>query len=159
MIPSIPVYSGRKESLSRHVFDDKRGRGLVRLTKRFRRLILAVLLIDFAFILVGGCLKSFHFTFNGAAGTALGEDRIRSFSLITIGEHIPHSVQDQSSFGISWIQTTYFFFALVMPIVCLISMVALFLAPMTLKRQQKVFLIVEVSNAWSAIEVFVIAIL
>jgi uncharacterized paraquat-inducible protein A len=38
-------------------------------------------------------------------------------------------------------------------------MVALFLAPMTLKRQQKVFLIVEVSNAWSAIEVFVIAIL
>lgn len=30
MIPSIPVYSGRKESLSRHVFDDKRGRGLVR---------------------------------------------------------------------------------------------------------------------------------
>lgn len=159
MIPSIPVYSGRKESLSRHVFDDKRGRGLVRLTKRFRRLILAVLLIDFAFILVGGCLKSFHFTFNGAAGTALGEDRIRSFSLITIGEHIRHSVQDQSSFGISWIQTTYFFFALVMPIVCLISMVALFLAPMTLKRQQKVFLIVEVSNAWSAIEVFVIAIL
>lgn len=159
MIPLIPVDSGRRESLSRHVFDDKRGRGLVRLTKRFRRLILAALLIDFALILVGSCLKSFHFTFNGAAGTALGEDRIRSFSLITIGEHIPHSVQHQSSFGISWIQTTYFFFALVMPILCLISTVALFLAPMTRKRQQKVFLIVEVANAWSAIEVFVIAIL
>jgi uncharacterized paraquat-inducible protein A len=67
-------------------------------------------------------------------------------------------VHDSSSFGVYWIQTTYFFFALVMPIVCLMSMVALFLAPMTLKRQQKVFLIAEVANAWSAIEVFVIAI-
>jgi hypothetical protein len=158
MIPSIPVYSGRKESLSRHVFDDKRGRGLVRLTKRFRRAMLAALLLTFLLILVGVFQKSFHFTFNGAAGTALGVDRIRSYSLITIGEHIPHSVQDQSSFGILWIQTSYFFFALVMPIVCLISMAVLFLAPMTLERQEKVFLVVEVTNAWSAIEVFVIAI-
>ena len=129
-----------------------------RLTKRVRRTILAALFVTFIMLCVGVSLQSFHFKFNGAAGTALGDDRIRSFSLVTIGEHIPHSVQDSSSFGIYWIQTTYFFFALVMPIVCLISMVALFLAPMTLKRQQQVFLIAEVANAWSAIEVFVIAI-
>lgn len=31
-------------------------------------------------------MKSFHFTFNGLAGVALGQSRVREFSLISIGE-------------------------------------------------------------------------
>jgi len=158
MLPSIPVYSGRYESLSKHIFDDKHGRGLVKLTRRFRRTIVFTLFLAFVLICVGIGLKSFHFKFNGVAGTALGDDKVRSFSLVSIGKHIPHSVQDSSSFGIHWIQTCYFFFAVVMPIVCLLSMLVLFLIPMRLKQQQKVFVIAEIANAWSAIEVFVIAI-
>lgn len=157
-LPYIPVYSGRKESLAKHVFDDKRGRGLVKLTKRFRRTIVLMYLLALGLISCGVFLKSFHFKFNGAAGMALGDDRSRSFSLVSIGEHIPQSVQDSSSFGIRWIQTCYFFFALIMPIVCIVSMLALFLLPMRLKVQQKVFMLAEVANAWSAIEVFVVAI-
>ena len=157
-LPYIPVYSGRKESLAKHVFDDKRGRGLVKLTKRFRRTIVLMYLLALGLISCGVFLKSFHFKFNGAAGMALGDDRSQSFSLVSIGEHIPQSVQDSSSFGIRWIQTCYFFFALIMPIVCIVSMLALFLLPMRLKVQQKVFMLAEVANAWSAIEVFVVAI-
>ena len=161
MIPSIPVYSGRYESLSKHVFDDKSGRGLVKLTKRFRRAIILTWFITLVLISVGVGLKSFHFKFNGVAGTALGEDSVRSFSLVSIGEHIPQSVhQDSSSnFGIVWIQTCYFFFALIMPLLCLLSLLVLFLVPMKLKQQQKVFVFAEITNAWSAIEVFVIAIM
>ncbi|KAL7543818.1 hypothetical protein ACHAXR_013117 [Thalassiosira sp. AJA248-18] len=161
MLPSIPVYSGRYESLSKHIFDDKHGRGLVKLTKRFRRTIVLTLFLAFVLICVGVGLKSFHFKFNGVAGTALGDDSVRSFSLVSIGEHIPQSVhQDSSSsFGIYYIQTCYFFFALVMPLVCLVSLLALFLVPMRLKRQQRVFVLAEIANAWSAIEVFVIAII
>mmetsp|Transcript_4081 Transcript_4081/g.7821 ORF Transcript_4081/g.7821 Transcript_4081/m.7821 type:complete len:1385 (-) Transcript_4081:670-4824(-) len=158
MLPSIPVYSGRYESLSKHIFDDKHGRGLVKLTRRFRRTIVFTLFLAFVLICVGIGLKSFHFKFSGVAGTALGDDKVRSFSLLSIGKHIPHSVQDSSSFGIHWIQTCYFFFAVVMPIICLLSMLVLFLIPMRLKQQQKVFVIAEIANAWSAIEVFVIAI-
>ena len=157
MLPSIPVYSGRRESLSKHVFDDKRGRGLVKLTRRFRRTIVFALFLTSVLIFVGVGLKSFHFQFNGVAGTALGADKIRSFSLVSIGNHISKSGQDDS-FGVHWIQTCYFFFALVMPIVCLLSMFLLFLVPMRLGRQQIVFMIAEVANAWSAIEVFVLAI-
>ncbi len=156
--PFIPVYSGRKESLAKHVFDDKRGRGLVKLSKRFRRLIVIMLLLTLGLIGCGVCLKSFHFKFNGAAGVALGDDRFQSFSLVSIGEHISRSVQYSSSFGVRWIQICYFFFALVMPIVCIFCILALFLVPMRLKVQQKVFVVAEVANAWSAIEVFVIAI-
>jgi len=158
MLPHIPVYSGRYESLSKHIFDDKHGRGLVKLTKRFRRSIVFALFVDLVLICVGVGLKSFHFKFNGIAGTALGDNKTRAFSLVSIGQHIPHSVQESSSFGIHWIQTCYFFFALVMPLVCLLSMLVLFLVPMKLKQQQRAFVIAEIANAWSAIEVFVIAI-
>jgi hypothetical protein len=107
---------------------------------------------------VGVNLKCFHFTFTGVGGIALGESRVRQFSLVSIGEHIPLSVQDPSKFGIHWIQTTYYFFAVAMPLVCLFCLFVLFVYPMTIKQQQKVFVVAEVTNAWSAIEVFVIAI-
>ena len=31
-------------------------------------------------------MKSFHFTFDGLAGVALGESRVQEYSLVTIGE-------------------------------------------------------------------------
>ena len=159
MLPYIPVFSGRSEALGKHIFDDKRNRGLVRLTKRFRRTIVFALFLALVLICVGAGLKSFHFVFSGVAGTALGEDNSRAFSLVSIGEHIPQSVNDSSSFGIHWITLCYIFFALIMPIVCLLALLVLFIVPMRLKMQQFVFLVAEVTNAWSAVEVFVIAIL
>lgn len=158
MIPRIPVYSGRRESLGKHIFDDKHGRGLVRLTRRFRRTVVLLILLALMLICVGVSLKSFHFTFSGVAGTAMGDSSVRRFSLVSIGESIPQSVQDSSTFGIYWIQTCYFLFALVNPLVCLVSLFLLFVYPMTMKRQQKMFVLAEITNAWSAIEVFCIAV-
>ena len=86
LIPTIPIYSGRHESLSKHIFEDKHGRGLVKLTRRFRRIIVLTMLITFIMICVGVNMKSFHFTFDGLAGVALGQSRVREFSLISIGE-------------------------------------------------------------------------
>ena len=159
LLSNIPVYSGRKESLSKHIFEDKHRRGLVKLTRRFRRLITFAMMLSFILICIGANLKCFHFTFNGVAGAALGQAKVREFSLVSIGEHIPHSVQDPSNFGVHWIQTCYFFFALIMPLACLFCIFILFVHPMTIKQQQKLFVIAEVTNAWSAIEVFVIAIM
>ena len=157
-LPVIPVYSGRYESLSRHVFDDKHGRGLLKISRLFRRMLIFLIFLTIILVVTGANLHSFHFTFNGVAGVALGESRVREFSLVSIGESLPQSVQNTSSVGIHLIKTTYFFFALVMPLVCLISLLVLFLVPMRMRRQQQIFILVEVTNAWSAIEVFVIAI-
>mmetsp|Transcript_34010 Transcript_34010/g.69337 ORF Transcript_34010/g.69337 Transcript_34010/m.69337 type:complete len:1431 (+) Transcript_34010:80-4372(+) len=158
-LPVIPVYSGRYESLSRHIFDDKHGRGLLKMTRFFRRTVIIAIVSTLVLLVAGANLHSFHFTFNGIAGVALGESRVREFSLVSIGESIPQSVQNASSFGIHMIKTTYFFFALVMPLVCLISLLILFVVPMRMRRQQQIFILVEVTNAWSAVEVFVISIL
>jgi len=158
-LPVIPVYSGRYESLSRHIFDDKHGRGLLKMTRFFRRAVVIAIVLTLVLLVAGANLHSFHFTFNGIAGVALGESRVREFSLVSIGESIPQSVQNTSSFGIHMIKTTYFFFALVMPLMCLISLLILFVVPMRMRRQQQIFILVEVTNAWSAVEVFVISIL
>jgi len=159
MFPRIPVYSGRKEALLKHVYDDKQGRVLLKMTRRFRRLIVFAILLTFVLISVGVHLKSFHFTFKGVAGAALGAESSKSYSLVSIGLHIPQSVTDPSSFGIHWIQLTYFFFALVMPLICLLGMLILFLVPLRLKRAKQLFMLVEVANSWSAIEVFAIAVI
>lgn len=158
MLPSIPVYSGRYESLAKHIFDDKHGRGLVKLSKRFRRLVVFGLFLTFVLIVVGSFLPSFHFEFDGLAGSTLGASCIRDYSLVSIGQQLPHSVQG-SSFGIYWIQTSYFFFALVMPLLCLASLLILFIVPLKLRQQQQIFVLAEVANAWGAIEVFIIAII
>jgi uncharacterized paraquat-inducible protein A len=158
-LPVIPVYSGRYESLSRHIFDDKQGRGLLKMTSFFRRVVIFTTFLTCILIVTGANLHSFHFTFNGVAGVALGESRVREFSLVSIGESIPQSVQNTSSFGVHLIKTAYFFFALVMPLVCLISLLVIFIVPMRMRRQQQIFILVEVTNAWSAIEVFIFAIL
>ena len=158
-LPAIPVNSGRYESLSTHVFDDKHGRGLLKMTRFFRRAVIIAIVLTLVLLVAGANLHSFHFTFNGVAGVALGESRVREFSLVSIGESIPQSIQNTSSFGIHMIKTTYFFFALAMPLVCLCSMLVLFVVPMRMRRQQQVFVLAEVTNAWSAIEVFVISIL
>ena len=160
MIPIVPVYSGRAESLGRHIFDDKHNGGLVKLTRRFRRTVVAVIFLSILLILIGANLRSFHFEFDGAAGAVLGNDggaRIRKFSLVGIGRGISTSVPSPS-FGIRWIQTCYFFFALVMPLLCLKVMLVLFVVPMTMARQRALFVVAEVMNAWSAIEVFMLAI-
>jgi len=159
-LPIISVCSGRYESLSRHIFDDKHGRGLLKMTRFFRQVVIFTIFLTCILIVIGANLHSFHFTFNGVAGVALGETRVREFSLVSIGESIPQSVQkNSSSFGIHLIKTTYFFFALVMPIVCLILLLVIFVVPMRMRRQQQIFILVEVTNAWSAIEVFILAIL
>jgi len=157
-LPSIPVDSGRYESLSKHVYDDKRGRGLLKMRKCFRRTVIFAFIFTFMLILIGANLHSFRFSFDGVAGVVLGESRHREFSLVSIGESISQSVQNES-FGIHWIKMTYFFFALVMPLVCLTLLFTLFIIPMRLKRQQQIFILAEIANAWSAIEVFVIAVL
>ena len=106
-LPVIPVYSGY-ESLSRHVFDDKHGRGLLKMTKRFRRIVVFLLILAFILIVTGANLHSFSFTYNGVAGVALGDSRVRDYSLVSMGELISQSVQT-ASIGINWIKTTYFF--------------------------------------------------
>jgi len=109
---------------------------------------------------IGATRESFVFEFEGLLGNILGDkERSSSYSLISLGIGLPLSVEDPKSLGITVIQYTYFFFALLMPFICVMTIIFLFYVPMTLRKQQVIFMLVEISNAWSAIEVFLLSIL
>ncbi len=56
-------------------------------------------------------------------------------------------------------QATYFIFAFVTPVLFLLSLLVLWIVPLKLKVQKKVFFFAEIAHAWSAGEVFIVSIL
>jgi len=125
---------------------------------------LMVFLVVFALILVsvGSAIISFEFQFKGALELILeylGQPTNQPYSVITLGVGLPGSSETPNSFGVRWIQATFFIFALVVPLLYLTTLLFLWLTPMTFKMQKRVFVCTEVLNAWAALEVFVVSII
>ena len=149
---------GRSESVMTHVYARNVDGKMYKL-RTIVKLMTVVILISSMLLLAEGARKeSFQFEFKGAAGLVLGEDAKASYSLISLGQQIPKSVDNPNDFGIRWIETTYYIFALVMPFACLGVMLSLFLLPLTTDSANRLFVLAEVCNAWSALDVFVISI-
>jgi len=89
----------------------------------------------------------------------LGESRKTSYSVLSLGNELPDGSEHPNSFGIRWIQATYFTFIIAVPLAHLAVLLFLWLTPLTSRVQRKVFVVTEVFNAWSAVEVFVISII
>jgi uncharacterized membrane protein len=107
--------------------------------------------------MMGFIQKSFTFQFGGLVGLILGpDDQTKTYSVISLGEAIPESL---SGDGVMFLQGSYFFFTVIMPILCLMTIVVLMVCPMSLKYQRRLLLIAEITNAWSAVEVFLLSIL
>jgi Paraquat-inducible protein A len=127
-------------------------------TTIFKCLLAGLMVITLGLLAVGSFKKSFKFEFGGLAGAVLGEDNQKSYSLISIGTSIPISVQDSDGPGIMFLQLVYFFYASIMPFVCLLSLSILMVVPMKRSQQELLLTAAEVANAWSAIEVFLLSI-
>ena len=141
----------RKESILRH---EHKGRSL---SPMFRGTLFLGVLSTLTLLLVGFTQKSFTFEFGGLVGLLLGpEDRTNTYSVLSLGVAIPESLEGH---GAIFLQGSYFFFTVLMPIVCLSSILLLITTPMKLISQRRLLVIVEIANAWSAIEVFLLSIL
>ena len=151
----VPV-GGPLESLMDHVFVYKGRRyQLTALAKfgTFVTIVAAIVLLSFGVI-----EDSFNFDFQGAAGLVLGDKSQSSYSTLSLGEQIPLSVEEPDSFGIRWIELTYFVFVLSMPFVCLVAMFMLFSVKLSVKAATRLYVMAEVASAWSALEVFMISV-
>jgi len=145
------------ESILDHVFEMKEARAP--LSKFVQVLFFTGCLVAIACLLVGFFLPSFAFEVGGLAGMVFGKESKRKvFSLFSMGTALSSSVQYPMSFGTFFLETAYFFFAMITPLVGLISLVVLFLKPLTLKHQRWLVVGAEIANAWSAIEVFLLSI-
>eukprot|EP00592_Proboscia_alata_P024895 CAMPEP_0194446234 /NCGR_PEP_ID=MMETSP0176-20130528/128317_1 /TAXON_ID=216777 /ORGANISM="Proboscia alata, Strain PI-D3" /LENGTH=1187 /DNA_ID=CAMNT_0039272911 /DNA_START=74 /DNA_END=3638 /DNA_ORIENTATION=- len=149
---------GSKENLIQHAFDTRYNPFRIQFSIP-GKVILTILFTSSVLLLgIGIQIESFQLEFKGLAGLFLGKDSIQSYSLVSLGQAVNDSAQNPGSFGIRCIQFAFFIFSVLMPFTCLALIGILLFVPLTGRIQSNIFSFAEVTNAWSAIEVFVLSI-
>lgn len=122
-------------------------------------IVTLLLLGSVCLLLWGSAINTFAFEFRGLAGQALGSEARSEHSLINIGSAIPGAAANPDDFGPRWIQAVYFAFGLGFPLGYLLTMLALWLLPMTLRFQRQIMVLSDVAFAWAALEVFILSVI
>ena len=130
----------------------------------FRIIISCLLFITLGLVIIGSITQSFSFNFHGLAGYALELLDIpthREFSIIQLGMNVRKVYEDPNSSRIIFCQFIYFLTILAIPItfIFIFILIVLWFIPMPRKYQQILYNIAEILNAWSCIDVFVIALI
>jgi hypothetical protein len=154
--------SDEKEALWYYAFrSDTSHRAWISL-KRY--VVVLLLLVAFGLISWGAYSVSFAFNFKGAAGLLLkllGEKTETSYSILSLGLALPAAAPPggHNVLGVRMIEATFFTFTVAVPLIHLLVLLMLWIVPLSFAWQRKVFVVTEVLNAWSALEVFVISII
>ena len=132
--------------------------------KRCNRLIGAVitvlLLLCMGLLIGGSVIDSFQFEVQGLAGIVidvLGGSAVRTYSVIDVGLDLPSSVQNPNSIQVRWIQAAFFILVMGVPLGTLLSLLVLWVLPLSIRLQRAIFHMTEVLHAWSALEVYLLA--
>lgn len=126
--------------------------------------IVALLVIAIAAAIVACSIKSFAITYEGSLiGTLLsltGGDPAPTFSIFELTKALPDTTYyDPSDVGIRLIQITFAMFAYAIPLAFLVSLILIWWVPLNSVGQHLAFVAIEVLNAWSAVDVFIVAII
>jgi hypothetical protein len=132
----------------------------VKMTRRACLLLFISILCCLAIVIMGSYLKTFNFVFEGLTGYLLGPDAsIVSYSLLSVGEDFMSSSDSSVSIAaLRWMQASYFILAFLCPILCLIMGLGIWYAPLSSRSRGSAMVYLEVVNAWSAMDVFCVAI-
>jgi hypothetical protein len=123
--------------------------------------IVLLLLASGGLMIYAVIIDFFAFDFKGAAGFLLetiGQDSSTNYSLISLGTALPSASPNPNSIGVRAIQAIYFIFVVASPLLHILTLLGLWLVPLRPKIKQRIFVITEVLNAWSATDVFSVAI-
>ena len=136
----------------------KTGNGEKALSNKAKAAITAHFVCTCGLLLIGMTRESFIFEFGGIAGDLKLSGKDAAYSLLSLGNALPESVEKSSGFGVASLQAAYFFFAVAAPFCCLFFLLVLFVYPLDLKQQFMLLTCAEIANAWSAVEVFCLSI-
>ena len=130
--------------------------------KPFRIIISFMLFLTLGFTITGSLTRCVSSQFHGLAGYALEllkNPTRREFSVIDLGLSVTKDYENSTAPAIIFIQVVYFLTVLALPLALLLFAGILWFVPMKRKTQKILYKIVEILNAWSCIEVFVLAII
>ena len=128
----------------------------------FRGFITLILFTTLSCVIVGELIISFSFDFLGLAGYGLNLLNIknhREYSVLNLGIKMTDAYEIPNSFSIRFTQLIYFLTIMIFPICHLLTVIILWLVPLSRKIQKFIYTICEILNAWSCIDVFVISII
>jgi len=158
------VHSSAADAVRSHRFRLSNGQQSTRAkcTPFGQMLVTTLLLVSVTLVVVGSIIISFSFEFEGAAAVVLrdvGSPISTDYSVLSLANNVASSSLHPNSLGIRSLQVTYFIFVFLIPVIHLCSILLLWLFPMTVRTQRRLFISSEVLNAWASLEVFVISII
>ena len=124
--------------------------------------VIVTILVTMASLGAGMYYKSFSFAFVGLIGWVmelLGYSHVTEYSVLDLPYNLPLCAEYPNSFTIRFTQVLYYIITIIMPMVHMITMLCLWLVPMTRKLQLGIYKAAEVMYAWACLDVFIIAIL
>ena len=130
--------------------------------KIFQVIISILLILTLCLVIIGSFITSFSFYFHGLAGYALDLFKItphREYSVIQLGFSVPESYENPNDKVIRFTQAIYFITVFIMPVSTLLNIMFLWFVPLPRKIQKFFYNIAEILNAWSCLDVFIIAII
>jgi len=170
LITHVVVYYHRKVTeKSDDMIDSSEKKSLLAYSRRshtgpsvFLLCVAPLLVVAAALVSLGISIPSFDFEFKGAFGyllTVLGDPTTTSFSVVSLGGYIPSSSDAPHSVGTLFLQISFFMLICAIPLVYLTLLVLLWLWPLTFRAQRRLLHITEIAQAWSSMEVFVVAVI
>lgn len=111
-----------------------------------------------ALVVYGCSVASFDFHIEGLAGLVLGDKATQRYSLISLGTAVPASSRDPRGAGALSLEVVYFFFGFALPLVQLVLLAVLYLTPLSLHYQRKLYVACEVATSWAALDVFAVGV-
>jgi hypothetical protein len=132
----------------------------VKFTPFGRVFIIFLVCLTTFFIIAGAFLKTMGFQFKGLLGFMMtfNDSDKNDYSYYTIGSSLPEHTGEPNDVGVRWMQVSYFIFGLAMPLAMMVIFVVLWILPLSLTYQRHLFFLAQVLNAWSALDVFCLAI-
>ena len=125
---------------------------------------ICLLLTALVLLIAGVSIDTFRFTFEGLAGWGCDLDSKNSaatgYSIIKLANNVmgqATTTREHIEYG--YLVVMFMLFAVVVPIVQIVTLLFLWLAPLTLKEQKIVYFANEVIAAWSALEVFIVVLI
>jgi hypothetical protein len=131
---------------------------LVKVTTAGKIAVVAALVVTALFVIGGTFMLTMEFEFKGLVGLMLKDAAEVEYSFVSVGTSIPEHSGVPNDFSTRWLQASLFLFGQAMPFALLLVVLGLWVVPMTLSTQRQLFVLAEVLNAWSAVDVFCIAI-
>ena len=110
-------------------------------------------------LLIGTTVPTFLFTFQGLTGYILGPAGTNQYSLASLGLVYPDAAKGSNRYMITFFQICYYVFGFVMPLLMSILTLFLWFVPMTVSSQKRTLILAEIVNAWSALDVFCVALI